>query len=201
MLREHHKMFMYSLRPEEELLLRTVLSEDKARVQEGFSLLSTESRYMRFFSYLKELSKSQLEYLTQVDQCNHVAWGALDPNAHPDLGVGIARFIRLDNDTCCAELAITVIDAYQGRGIGNLLAAIMYLLAKAHALEYFIGSVLPENQYVLRKLRDMQAEVRFDGNVYQFRLPIQQDVSVWPDTSSMERFKKLLTDIEPLLFK
>lgn len=184
----------------QEIEFRTILAEDKQRIEQGFHLLSNESRYLRFFTYLKELSPAQLTYLSEVDQVNHVAWGAIDLGQNPDLGLGVGRFIRLDEAPDSAELAITVIDSYQGKGFGNVLFAIMYLLAKPNQVDYFVGSVLPENAYVLEKLRDMNARIRFDGNVYQFRLPICQDIEMCTQSPSVQSFKFLLQEVKNKLF-
>ncbi|MCU0447841.1 MAG: hypothetical protein MUE85_23325 [Microscillaceae bacterium] len=191
--------FVYTPLGRKELLFREVLAQDKSKIKEGFALLSAESRYMRFFGYLKELSESQLNYLSQPDQINHVAWGAMDTTVHPDLGVGVGRFIRLADEPNCAELAITVIDSYQGQGIGNILFGILYLLAKPHQIDYFVGTVLPNNQYVLEKVRAMNAVIHFDGNVYQFKIPICEDISLCMTHSSVARFAQLLAELENLL--
>jgi ribosomal protein S18 acetylase RimI-like enzyme len=194
-----NKSFTYALDRRKELLFREVLAEDKSKIKDGFALLSAESRYMRFFGYLKELSESQLNYLSHPDQVNHVAWGVMDTSVSPDLGVGVARFIRLADEPKSAELAITVIDSYQGQGIGNILFGILYLLAKPHQIDYFVGSVLPSNEYVLHKLRAMNANIRFDGNVYQFKIPICEDITQCMTHPSVARFAELLNELVILL--
>jgi ribosomal protein S18 acetylase RimI-like enzyme len=194
-----HSAFEYIAKSRHRLLFRTVLADDKSRIKAGFSLLSEQSRYMRFFTYLKELSEKQLNYLSNPDQINHVAWGALDLNVDENIGIGIGRFIRLEEEPNCAELAITVIDAYQGQGIGNILFAILYLQAKPHQIDYFVGSVMPSNYYVLHKLRAMNAKIRYDGNVYQFKIPICDELVNCLGDESVKKFKQTLVEVEKLL--
>lgn len=191
--------FTYLLKDQTDMIFRTILSEDKAKIRDGFKLLSPKSRYLRFFTYLKELSDKQLEYLSNVDQINHVAWAALDHTQHHDEGVGVGRFIRLENERHSAEVAITVIDSYQGKGIGNILFAIMYIMAKIQGIDFFVGSVLPANHYVIKKMKEMNAMVRYDGNVYQFKIPIYQNIYKLNGSGSLESFKNLLLEIEKRL--
>ena len=71
--------FQFSLEESSSVLLRPISSTDKARLKNGLKLVSAESRYLRFFAAISQLSEAQLRYLTEVDQVNHVAWGAHPP--------------------------------------------------------------------------------------------------------------------------
>jgi hypothetical protein len=71
------------LRPTDKELLRT-----------GFEHLSSESRYARFFTPKSSLSDGELDYLTVVDQEDHVAIGAASERDGGRTGLGVARFIR-----------------------------------------------------------------------------------------------------------
>ena len=87
----------------------------------GFARLSAASRQMRFLGVKKELSAAELRYFTDVDHHDHEALGALD---HADgRGVGVARYVRDTEDPQAAEIAVTIIDDWQGRGLGTELLA------------------------------------------------------------------------------
>jgi len=104
------------LRDGSAVLIRPVRRADAALLADGFARLSTRSRRLRFLSPKKELSSAELGYFTDVDHHDHEALGALD---HADgRGVGIARYIRDAVDPQAAEIAVTVIDDWQGRGLG-----------------------------------------------------------------------------------
>jgi len=83
----------------------------------GFEQLGPESRYRRFLSPLPELSRSMVRYPTDVDHHNHEAVVALDDAA--ENGLGIARYVRDASRPETTEVAVTVIDEWQGRGLGT----------------------------------------------------------------------------------
>lgn len=141
------------------LVLRPVLPSDKDLLAEAFERLSPESRYRRFFTPTPRLTEAVLTYLTEIDYVNHFAWLALaEEDGHP-VAVGTARYIRLD-DPEAAEAAVTVIDPYQGRGIGTLLLDALVLEALESGIRRFVGDVLFENLPMRAVLRQAGARLR-----------------------------------------
>src|SRR5262249_24169701 len=67
----------------------------------------------------KQLSGAELRYLTGVDHHDHEALVAVNPAE--GRGVGIARYIRHAGDPHAAEIAVTIVDDWQGRGLGTEL--------------------------------------------------------------------------------
>ena len=107
------------LRDGSAVLIRQVRSTDAALLADGFARLSAASRQMRFLGVKKELSAAELRYFTDVDHHDHEALGALDlAGGH---GVGIARYVRDADDPQAAEIAVTIVDDWQGRGLGTEL--------------------------------------------------------------------------------
>ena len=154
------------LRDGSRALLRPIRPEDRQRLVEGFALLSPRSRYLRFHDDVQHLTDEQLRCLTEVDHRGHAAWVALDP-AHPGVpGMGIARYIRLSHAPTVAEFAITVVDHYQGRGLGTLLLAVLAEAARANGIDVFRNYVLADNSRdagAVRSARRDPATVRRGG--------------------------------------
>jgi hypothetical protein len=71
------------------LTIRPIAATDRDALAESFERLSPESRYLRFFSAISQLSSAQLDYLTDVDHHDHEALVAVD-DATGDI-VGVAR--------------------------------------------------------------------------------------------------------------
>ena len=103
--------------------LRLVRASDRELLRRGFERLSPESRYLRFFTEKTSLTERELTYLTDVDQQNHVAIGAvlIDEHGNEGEGVAVARLIRLPDRAEVAEAAVAVTDDLHGQGLGHVL--------------------------------------------------------------------------------
>lgn len=124
-----------------ELLLRPVLPGDSERTMQGHVEFSTETLYRRFMSP-RVPSPALMDYLAEVDYVDHFVWVMTDADGYP---VADARFVRDDNDAAVAEIAFTVADAYQGRGIGSFLIAALAVAARVGGVEKFSGRMLADN--------------------------------------------------------
>lgn len=134
------------------VLIRMVDPDDREQFVDGFAQLSTRSRYLRFHAAVEELDDRQLDYLTRVDQINHVAWVAIDVDRPEHPGIGVARFVRLADEPTVAEAAVTVLDAYQGRGLGTLLLRVLAREAVDRGITTFRAYVLGGNRAMVSVL-------------------------------------------------
>ncbi|MFE8600588.1 GNAT family N-acetyltransferase [Archangium violaceum] len=126
--------------------LRMVRPQDAALLKEGFERLSPRSRFQRFLSAKPRLSAEELRYLTSVDGERHVAIGAVTWSpAGKELGLGVARFFRLAHAPEVAEVAITVVDDAQGKGLGRILLDKLVEAARERGVERFDFRVLAGN--------------------------------------------------------
>ena len=91
-------------------------------------------------------SEAQLRYLTEVDQHHHVALAAVDGSNI----VGVARFVR--EGIADAELAIAIVDEWQGRGLGTALMAALVDRSLKQGVTRFQAYVLADNEPMLRLL-------------------------------------------------
>lgn len=144
-----------------------------ARFEAGYQRLSEQSRRMRFFGQVSSLSSRQLEFLTRPDGRLHIAYAALDRSAPEEPGVGVGRCIRLDGDSKIAEMALTVLDDYQGRGVGLLLHACLHRAGYAAGLRQFLYDVSAENDRFIHHLQQLGArQVSRDRDVVRLMLPV-----------------------------
>jgi RimJ/RimL family protein N-acetyltransferase len=124
--------------------VRPIEPDDRAALGGLFDHLSEQSRYQRFLSPINELSESQVRYLTEVDHHDHEALIASDPGG---AAVGVARFVRLDDPTV-AEAAVTVVDEWQGRGLGTALTRLIAERAREEGIERFAALLLAGNDQI-----------------------------------------------------
>jgi GNAT superfamily N-acetyltransferase len=132
-----------TLRDGSKLVVRPIVPEDKAAIVAGFERMSPESRYRRFFAPLDRLSERDLAYLTEVDHHDHEALIGFDAATREP--VGVARYIRSDAPTE-AEVAVTVVDDWQGRGVATALLERLTARAHEEGITHFLALVLTENR-------------------------------------------------------
>jgi GNAT superfamily N-acetyltransferase len=124
--------------------IRPLEPDDKPHVLQAFDRLGEGSRYRRFLTYKKELSVAELASLTEVDHHDHEALGAIDPATGE--GIGIARYVRDPDRTAAAEAAVTVVDDWQGRGVGAALLERLADRARQEGIREFTATLLSENR-------------------------------------------------------
>jgi RimJ/RimL family protein N-acetyltransferase len=145
------------LREGSAVLIRPVQSADAPLLADGFGRLSARSRETRFLTRKKQLSPAELRFLTDVDHHDHEALGAVDQA--DGRGVGIARYIRDAEDPHAAEVAVTVIDEWQGRGLGTELLAQLSDRARQEGIRRFTGVVAEDNAAIEGLVRNMSARL------------------------------------------
>jgi RimJ/RimL family protein N-acetyltransferase len=180
-----------ALRDGTRILVRPILPEDKQALREGFDRLSARSRYRRFLTSLEHLSDRQLRDLTEVDYVDHMAWVAVDASRPERPGIGVARYVRLPEEPTAAEAAVTVLDEYQGRGIGTILLRLLAGSARAHGIRCFRGHVLAENAPMMEVLQGLGARVAQEGTLLRVEVPIPATADELPDTPTGRVFKSV----------
>ena len=142
--------------------LRLMRPSDKRLLLDGFERLSPSSRYARFMSAKSRLTERELQYLTEVDGVAHFAMGALRRRfVSSDEGVGSARFVRLAEQPDTAEAAVTVLDDFQGQGLGSILLQRLIEAAWEREVRWFRNELLAENAASRKMIEGLSPEVRF----------------------------------------
>jgi GNAT superfamily N-acetyltransferase len=139
-----------------------------------FERLSPMTVYYRFHSPLPRLPRSTLVRLADVDHCRREALAAV----YDDEIIAVARYNAVrgadGSETCEAEIAIAVEDAWQHWGIGSQLIRSLAHLAVRRGFHTFVATILPENRAALDLMRKLvpDADVRFVAGSYEARLPL-----------------------------
>ena len=113
----------FLLRDGTPALIWPLLPTDARTLREGFRRLSPESRRSRFLSPLSDLDEPMIQRLVGgVDGVHHVALVLVVLPPHGlEQPVGIARLVQDPSDPATADIAVTVADQWQGRGVGAAL--------------------------------------------------------------------------------
>jgi GNAT superfamily N-acetyltransferase len=136
-----------------------------------FAGLSARSRYLRFHSPVSRLTPSARRSLTAFDGRAHVAFGAF-ADGRP---IGIVRIVVLGPGR--AELAVEVVDAWHGRGVGTRLVRAARDRAVELGYRELVAEVLAENFAMLTVMRQVFPIVRTSrvGSELTIVLPIEDD--------------------------
>jgi GNAT superfamily N-acetyltransferase len=151
-----------------EVRLRPLRRGERDLVARFFEGLSEESRRRRFLQPMPRLPEAMLRHLVEVDGRRHVALVA-------EVGgetAGIARFVALAREPGAAEVAVTVTDRFQGRGIGRLLLEALGRVAPQAGVGAFVFLVDPGNRPVLRVLRAMGVQLAYCDGLIHGRQPL-----------------------------
>ncbi len=140
------------------VFIRRVCKDDEQRLKDGIAQLSPQSRYLRFFSGMREAPPEVIAALLAVDGYDHIAWGALRSDLPDTPALGVVHAFRVADDPDTAEYSVAVVDAYHGRGLARLLTAVLLLDCQTKGLTQFTVHILPENRPALALARSLGAE-------------------------------------------
>lgn len=171
--------------------MRGVDDSDAAALQSGFAALSETSRAFRFLRPYPELSAGDLYLFTHPDHVSHEAIGALDVTREPPRPAGVARYFRFASDPPSAEMAITVVDAYQARGLGTLLLGLLAQIAAEAGISSFLALVSRDNHAMIRLLLDLGGWSGSRGlGEQEIILPVHRDAAAYPETAAGAAFRR-----------
>ena len=155
------------------VLIRTLQPEDKLSIVEGFERISPHSRYLRYSSAGAKLTPADLDILTCTDETKCLSLGASDLNHSEHYGIGLARYIICKDEPDTAEIAMVVVDDYQGRGLGALLLDLLITIARKNGIQSLRAYVLRENHAMIRLLKRVNAQFRhLEGGMIQVDIPL-----------------------------
>jgi RimJ/RimL family protein N-acetyltransferase len=144
-----------ALRDGSRVDIRPIRATDKARLRAGFERLSAQSRQRRFLVAMPRLSPRLVRYLTEVDHHDHealVAVGAGDGEP-----IGVARYVRSENDAQVAEVAVAVADRWHGRGAATELLRRLAQRAREEGIARFTATCLADNDDALELFEELGA--------------------------------------------
>ena len=154
--------------------IRPIAPTDAERYAALFHRLSAEARYYRFLGPKADLTPAEIERFTTVDFHDRVALAALVG----DEMIAVVRYDRVPDGV--AEVAVTIDDDQQGRGLGTLMLEYLAAAGREHGVERLVAETLPGDRSMVEMARDagyQTTDQEADG-VIRLDLPL---VEVGPD--------------------
>jgi len=159
---------------------RRVCAADEPLIAAAINSSSRETLLHRFFSPIRSVSPDMLRQMLVLDPTRETCIvGMTETNTSRRIICG-ARYVKLPKPFA-AEIALTVHDDFQRRGLGTFMLRLLARLAQAENLEWFEAEVLSTNDKMLklfRKLARGQARGHWTGDVYHLEIPVR---SLSPD--------------------
>jgi GNAT superfamily N-acetyltransferase len=110
----------------------------------------------------------------------------------------VARCIRRPHDPRTAEVAITVVDSHQGKGLGTILLSMITRSAIQQGIDAFVAHVLVDNAPMLKLFSELGGTVKLeDAGVVAVRMPLPQRLEDLPDSPAGRVFRQVARRFEP----
>jgi len=136
------------LRNGERIEIRALNPQDRDDLMAAVDRTSSDSLYRRFFAVRRHFTETEESFYLNVDFVSQVALIAVaDANGQPII-IGGGRYVV--GEPGQAEVAFTVVDKYQGRGVGAALLRHLAVIARQAGLRELVAYVLPDNRAMLK---------------------------------------------------
>jgi GNAT superfamily N-acetyltransferase len=137
-----------------EVTIRALRKEDAEFERNFIRNLSPESRWMRFLGQIGEPSDSLIRTLTELDYQHDMAFIALSREGGITHEVGVSRYSLAPDGQSC-ECAVTVADAWQGKGLGTVLMRDLIDIARKRGVRSMFSIDANENERMRELARDL----------------------------------------------
>jgi RimJ/RimL family protein N-acetyltransferase len=176
--------------------VRPVRADDADALALLHAQLSSESKYLRYFSARRTLPAAELERSAAVDYRDRMAFVAFVQGRL----AAYACYVRSGDDEA-AEIAFQVEDTQQGRGLGTLLLEQLAAYAHEQGLHHFKATVLPQNQRMIEVFRDagFPRRLRREQGVLEVSLDVDptrhsRDAALRRHAEALEHARERLAD-------
>ncbi|MEW6200309.1 MAG: GNAT family N-acetyltransferase [Planctomycetota bacterium] len=137
------------LRDDVEVFIRPIRPDDEPLMREMFYDFSEQTKYLRYHAAIKAMPHNKLQVFCTVDYETEMALIALAGKPGEEQVVGVGRYMT-DAEQGSAEVAFTVRDDWQRRGLGTHFFKRLVHIASEKGIQVFHAYVLVENSGMLK---------------------------------------------------
>ena len=154
-----------------QINFRPIHPTDEPRMRDLFYALSQQSVYYRWMSHLKRMPRKEIQNYVYIDHRDQVAIVGTLPESSGEEIIAVGGYF-LNPKTNRAEVAFTVLDDWQNRGIGTYLLRQLIRVAKRYGIAGFTAEVLRQNKAMQTVFNnaDCRVKSRLEEGVYLFEL-------------------------------
>ena len=184
------------LREGTRLTVRPLVPSDRDKLDEAIRNRFSEVSYQRRFFTRGPLNERLVQYLIDVDLRRHFAWIAFAADDPGEPVAGVARYIALSHEPETAELAFSVYDDYQRRGVARMLFGALALAARENRIRRFAAFVLADNTAVRNLLSGFGGKwERDEPGVLKTEFDVPDGAALLPDPSVADDLRAATREI------
>ena len=142
----------------QEILIRPAKPMDERRIQEHYYNLPSSDVMSRFFFQKSSFTRADVEARSQVDYVNALSLVAVSGDYSFGRIIGVGECIRLHNSNL-AEVAFSVNEEFQGKGLGKLFLRKLAEAARGTGLEGLMAFTSPSNHGMIRLFQTLPYKV------------------------------------------
>ena len=171
-------VFTEALRGGTAVTVRRAGADDGPKIRRAFLKLERDTVYTRFFGHKANVSDAELGRITGADFERVVALLVTIGAGEDEVVIGGASYFVSDSVAAVgrsAELAFTVEEDFQSRGIGSLLMRHIIAIARMKGLDQLEADVLSRNRSMLNVFRrcGLPMAMRHEGDVIHVILSLR----------------------------
>ena len=175
--REHYS-WVETLKDGGKFTIRAPREDDAPKIRRAFYELGPHTRYMRFLGRKDKITDAELARITRADFQNSISLLATIGEGDNEVVIGGSSCFVINPAAAepSAEVAFTVDEDFQGRGVGGALMRCIIKTAKAKGLHTLLAEVLSNNGPMLSVFRHsgLPMSTRQDGNLVHVTLSLHE---------------------------
>lgn len=143
------------------ITIRPIKMQDAQLEHDFIDQLSPETKHYRFFGAIKNVSDKVLKSLCDIDGKNSMAFIATEQVDGKEIEIGVCRYVLSENPDI-HEMALTIADKWQHKGLGKLLINQLTSYAKSHGVKTLYSVELADNPYMHKLSKELGMQVKRD---------------------------------------
>jgi GNAT superfamily N-acetyltransferase len=128
----------------EAVTIRPIRTTDGEMEAEFVRRLSPQTKHYRFFGGVRELSPAEIARLCKVDGTHSMAYVATIRRGDEEIEIGVSRYSP-DSRADAREMAVTVADDWQHKGLGTLLMRQLIEFARSNGIKQLYSVDMSDN--------------------------------------------------------